>query len=149
MSSMSSDFILIDASNHVLGRIASIAAKQALEGRKIVVVNAEKAVIAGRKQRILEDAQRKLRTRTHASQEKAPVHPRRPDMYFRRVIRGMIPCEKPRGKAAFRNVKVFIGVPDEYANKPLQRFRDADASKLRCRYVTVDEFSREIRGGKP
>ena len=70
-------------------------------------------------------------------------------MYFRRVIRGMIPWKKPRGKAAFRNVKVFIGVPDEYANKPLQRFRNADASKLRCRYVTVDKFSREIRGGKP
>lgn len=148
MSSMSTDLVLVDASNHVLGRIASIVAKQALEGRKIVVVNAEKAVIAGREQRIFEDAIRKLRTRTHASQEKAPVHPRRPDMYFRRAVRGMIPWKRPRGKAAFRNVRVFIGVPDEYVNKPLQRFPEADASKLRCRYITVDELSREIGGRK-
>jgi len=148
VNSISMDPMLIDASNHVLGRVASIVAKQALDGRKIVIVNAEKAVIAGRRQRILADARRKLKTKTRASQEKAPVHPRRPDMYFRRVIRGMLPWKKPRGKAAFRNVKVFIGVPDEYANKPLQRLPDADASKLRCRYITVDELSREIGGGR-
>jgi large subunit ribosomal protein L13 len=144
---MSAELILIDASNHVLGRIASIAAKKALEGRKVVIVNAEKAVITGRKRSIIEDAKRRLGTRTLASQEKAPVHPRRPDMYFRRVIRGMIPWKKPKGKTAFKNVKVFIGVPEEYAGKPLQRFSQADASKLRCRYVTIDELSREI-GGK-
>jgi len=148
LTAVSTDLVLIDASNHILGRIASIAAKQALEGRKVVVVNAEKAVIAGRRQRTLKDAQRKLRTRTFASQDKAPVHPRRPDMYFRRAIRGMVPWKKPKGKAAFRNVKVFVGVPDEYANKPLQRFLDADASRLRCRYVTIDELSKEIGGGR-
>lgn len=144
---MSNDLMVIDASNQILGRVASMAAKEALSGHKVVVVNAEKAVITGRRQRVFADAKHRLRTKTHGSQEKAPTHPRRPDTYFRRVIRGMLPWKKPRGKAAFRNVKVFIGVPDEYTNQPVQRPLDADASKLRCRYVTVEELSREI-GGK-
>jgi large subunit ribosomal protein L13 len=134
---MSTEPILIDASNH---------AKQALDGRKVVVVNAEKAVIAGRRKKTIAAAMHMLKTGTHGSQEKAPVHPRRSDMYFRRVVRGMLPWKKPRGKSAFRNVKVFIGIPEEYAGKPLRRLPEADASKLRCRYMTVGELSKEIGG---
>ncbi len=148
MNSVSTDLVLIDATNHILGRVASVVAKHALCGRKVVVLNAEKAVIAGRKERTLADAKRKLRTRTHGSQEKAPTHPRSPDTYFKRVIRGMLPWKKPRGRAAFRNVKVFIGVPSEYADKSLQKLPEADASRLRCRYITMEELSREIRGGR-
>jgi len=58
----------------------------------------------------------------------------------------MLPWKKPRGKSAFRNVKVFIGMPEEYAGKPLRRLPEADASKLRCRYMTVGELSKEIGG---
>jgi large subunit ribosomal protein L13 len=58
----------------------------------------------------------------------------------------MLPWKKPRGKLAFRNVKVFIGIPEEYAGKPLHRLPKADASKLRCRFMTVGELSREIGG---
>ena len=36
---------VIDATNHVLGRLASIVAERALQGENIDIVNVEKAVI--------------------------------------------------------------------------------------------------------
>ncbi len=146
MNHMSTEPVLIDASNHILGRVASVVAKQALNGRKVVVLNAEKAVIAGQRSQAIASAMHRLTRGTHGSQERAPIHPRRPDTYFRRVIRGMLPWKKPRGKAAFRNVKVFIGIPEEYSGKSLQKLPEADASKLRCRRITVGELSAAIGG---
>jgi large subunit ribosomal protein L13 len=145
---MSVDPLLIDASNHIMGRVASVAAKQALHGRKVVVVNAEKAIIAGQKHKTIRAAMHELTTGTHGSQERAPTHPRRADTYFRRAIRGMLPRKKPKGKAAFSNVKVFIGVPEEYSGKQLERLPEADASKLRCRYITVGELCKAIGGDR-
>lgn len=139
---------VVDATNLILGRMASYVAKQALDGKHVVVVNAEKAVISGTKARVVARAKTKLRTRTLASQEKAPTHPRRPDTYVRRVIRGMLPWKKPKGKQAFHRVRVHIGVPDDYDGKPLLRPVHADASKLRVPYVTVQQLAEEI-GGVP
>ena len=64
--------MIIDASGTMLGRLASYAAKQVLNGNEIVIVNAEKAVISGRKQRIINDFKQRLEFRTLGSQKKAP-----------------------------------------------------------------------------
>lgn len=42
-----SDTIVIDGKGHLLGRLASVVAKQLLEGKKIVVVRSEAIVISG------------------------------------------------------------------------------------------------------
>jgi large subunit ribosomal protein L13 len=138
--------VIIDASNLILGRVASFAAKRALQGEEVVVFNAENAVISGTKANIVEEAMRRLKTRTLASQYKAPTHPRRPDTYVRRVIRGMLPRKKPKGRNALRRVKVYIGVPEEYRDKSTVKIPDAEASKLRCAYITVGQLSEEIGG---
>ena len=104
---------VIDASGTILGRLASYAAKQVLIGNEIVIVNAEKAVISGKKQRIINEFKQRLETRTLGSQKKAPKHPRRPDTYIRRVIRGMLPWKKARGRNAFRRLKVYISTPED------------------------------------
>ena len=141
---MSAEPILLDATDQVLGRLASYAAKNALSGNMVVVLNVEKAVISGRKSNIVEEAMRRLNTRTLANQTTAPVHQRRPDLYFRRVVRGMLPWKKPKGKAAFHRVFVFMGVPEEYSNKKAARVPDADASKLRTAYMTLEDLAKEI-----
>ena len=138
--------IIIDASNLILGRVASFVAKHALQGEEVIVFNAENAVISGTKANIVEEAMRRLKTRTLAAQYKAPTHPRRPDTYMRRVIRGMMPRKKPKGRNALRRVRVFTGIPDEYRDKPTMKVPDAEASKLRCQYITVGELSEEIGG---
>ncbi len=42
-----SDVTVIDAKGHLLGRLASIVAKQLLMGKKIAVVRCEEMVISG------------------------------------------------------------------------------------------------------
>lgn len=42
-----SDVVIIDGKGHLLGRLASIVAKQLLQGKKIVVVRSEQILISG------------------------------------------------------------------------------------------------------
>jgi large subunit ribosomal protein L13 len=135
---------IVDASNLILGRMASYVAKKALDGNRVTVLNAERAVISGTKERVVARAKQKLKTRTLANLEKSPTHPRKPDGYVRRVIRGMLPWKKPRGKEAFHRVRVYIGTPDEYKDRPGKTIADADASKLKVPYITVARLSEEI-----
>lgn len=143
---MSKDPLVIDAKNQVLGRLASFAAKRAISGETVIVLNAEKAVISGRRHNIVEEAKRRLRTRTLGTQIHAPVHQRRPDLYLRRVVRGMLPWKKAKGRAAFHRVIVFVGVPEEYSKKTAIRVPGADASKLLSPYVTLEDLAKEIGG---
>lgn len=138
--------LLLDAKNQILGRLASFAAKRALNGDTVIVLNAEKAVISGRRKNIVEEAKRRLKTRTLGTQIHAPVHQRRPDVYLRRVVRGMLPWKKAKGRSAFHRVWVFMGVPEEFANKAPVTIPGADAAKLVSPYVTLEELAKEIRG---
>ena len=137
---------IIDASNLILGRMASYVAKKALNGNRVVVLNAEKAIISGTKERVVARAKQKLKTRTLGNLEKSPTHPRKPDGYVRRVIRGMLPWKKTSGKEAFHRVRVYIGTPEEYRDRPAGKVADADASRLRVPYITVARLSEEIGG---
>ena len=143
---MTTEPIVIDATNQILGRLASYAAKTALNGNTVIVLNAEKAVISGRKSNIIEEAKRRLKTRTLANQTTAPVHQRRPDLYLRRVVRGMLPWKKAKGKAAFHRVLVYMGVPEEYSNKKTLSIPEADASTLSVPYMTLQALAEEIGG---
>lgn len=143
---MSTEPVVIDATNQIMGRLASYAAKNALNGNTVIVLNAEKAVISGRKSNIVEEAMRRLKTRTLANQTTAPVHQRRPDLYLRRVVRGMLPWKKAKGKAAFHRVLIFMGVPEEYSKLKPTRVPDADASRLTVPYLTLETLAEEIGG---
>ncbi len=138
--------LVLDAKNQILGRFASYVAKQAIEGNRVIVLNAEKAVISGKRSNIVEEAKRRLETRTLGTQSHAPVHQRRPDLYLRRVVRGMLPWDKPKGRAAFHRVWVFIGVPEEYVEKEAARVPNADASRLVSPYITLEDLAKEIGG---
>jgi len=127
---MSQEPIVLDAKNQILGRLASFTAKHALSGDMVVVLNAEKAVISGRRNSIVDEAKRMLETRTLGAQANAPVHQRRPDLYLRRVVRGMLPWKKAKGRAAFHRVHVYMGVPEEFSGKAMVKIPGADASKL-------------------
>ncbi|HKM51197.1 MAG TPA: 50S ribosomal protein L13 [Candidatus Bathyarchaeia archaeon] len=138
--------LIIDAKNQILGRLASYAAKQAIDGNMVIVLNAEKAVISGKRTNIVEEAKRRLETRTLGHQENAPVHQRRPDLYLRRVVRGMLPWSKPKGRAAYHRVHVYVGVPEEFTGKKATIVPGADASKLLSPYVTLEDLATEIGG---
>ncbi|MEF8813633.1 MAG: 50S ribosomal protein L13 [Halovenus sp.] len=98
---------VVDARDCILGRIASQVAERALDGERVAVVNAERAVITGREEQITEKFQDR---RGHGS-DRGPYYPKRPDRIFKRSIRGMLPYKQPHGREAFENVRVYVGNP--------------------------------------
>lgn len=133
--------VVIDASNLILGRMASIVAKRLLMGEWIVIVNAERAAISGKRQSKIRDARAFLEI---GHPKKGPFHPRRPDQIVRRTIRGMLPRRLPKGQKALRRLRVFIGVPNELENMAFQTIPEANVGKLKCPYLTVGQLSKEI-----
>ncbi len=103
---------VIDGSNKVLGRAASRIAKLLLSNKKVSVINAEGMIITGHVHSLSDKYKRLIELQDKANPEHSPYWPRRPDMFVKRVIRGMLPYKKPRGKAAFKNLRVYIGVPE-------------------------------------
>ncbi|MDH5267422.1 MAG: 50S ribosomal protein L13 [Candidatus Bathyarchaeota archaeon] len=132
---------VIDATGLILGRMASHIAKRLLQGEKIIVVNAENAAISGKRLRIVKEAKRYLEI---GHPRKGPLHRRRPDRIVRRTIRGMLPRKKPKGKQAYKRLKVFLEVPEEFKGKEIQTIPNANAEKLRCPYITVGKLAKEI-----
>ncbi|MCW4021080.1 MAG: 50S ribosomal protein L13 [Candidatus Bathyarchaeota archaeon] len=132
---------VIDAKGLILGRMASIAAKRLLNGEKIIIVNAEEAVISGKRLSILRKSEEFLQV---GHFRKGPLHPRRPDSIVKKVIRGMLPRKKPRGREALKRLRVYIGVPQEIEDKERETVSEADARDLRGPYIRVSELARNV-----
>ncbi len=109
--------IIIDGENAVLGRLAGYAAKQALDGKKIEIVNSEKVIITGKKEDILEEYRKKREI--GGSGLKGPFFPSTPEKILKRTIRGMLPYKKGRGREAFKRIKCYIGIPKEFEGKKM------------------------------
>ena len=129
---------VIDATDTILGRLASEVAKKALKGEEIVIVNAEKAVISGNKEFIFK---KYLERRNRGTPQHGPFFPSRPDMIVRRAVRGMLPYKTQKGKEALKRVKVFISVPEEFKNIEAKKI-GKQAKELKCEYIYVKELSK-------
>ena len=108
------DEIILDATDAVTGRIATVAAKQSLLGKKVVVVNCERAIMTGDRKMVIAKFEEK-RARGGMSQ-KGPYHHKNPEMIVKRAIRGMLPYKHERGASAFDRVRCYNDVPKEHAN---------------------------------
>ncbi len=130
--------IIYDAENQILGRLASKIAKDLLKGEKVFVVNCEKAVISGNPKKIFEIYLQKIQ---RGDVKKGPFFPRTPDGIFRRTVRGMLPWKKAKGRKAFKNLKVFIGIPDELKGMEFKKVESASVKKLKCKFVYLENLS--------
>merc|ERR1712087_6954 len=109
--------IIIDGRNHLLGRLASIVAKQLLNGQRVVVVRCEELNITGSMYRNKLRYLSFLRKRCNIQPSHGPIHFRAPSKIFWRTVRGMIPHKQARGVHALKRLKVFEGVPPPYDKK--------------------------------
>ncbi|RLF19305.1 MAG: 50S ribosomal protein L13 [Thermoprotei archaeon] len=143
--SLQQDPIVVDAENLVMGRLASVVAKWLLSGKRVVIVNAEKSIVVGEPHRIIERFKRKLQLRTHYNPEKTgPKIPHRPDGILKRAIRGMLPRKTPRGRRAFKRLRVYIGVPPEYKNVPKIKPQEAYLKNQRAEFLHLAEIARHL-----
>ncbi len=118
--------IIIDGKGLILGRLGTFAAKQAILGNVIDIVNSESIVVTGHKENIIARFHQKFKRGTYA---KGPFYYRRPHFLVRRCIRGMMHHKQGRGRDAFKNIKCHIGVPTEFQNKELKKIPEAHIDK--------------------
>jgi len=134
--------LLVDANNAVAGRLASLVAKQLLQGEHVVVINAEKAVVSGNRASLVLEYKERLGLRTRSAPWKGPLHPREPDRLLRRMIRGMVPWKKDRGRKAMKRLRVYTGVPEGIKSK--RHLDISETSREGRNTVYLGEIAREL-----
>ena len=104
---------IIDGKETILGRLASYAAKEALKGEEIVIINSEKIIITGRKENIQKEfSEKKGRI---GSAQKGPKYSTPNEKIVKRTIRGMLPnYREGRGREAYKRIKCYVGIPKEF-----------------------------------
>jgi large subunit ribosomal protein L13 len=132
--------LVIDATHAIAGRLGAYAAKQALLGHKVSIVNSEDAIFSGTKVKIVEKYKA---LRDMGTPVKGPFVSRLSDRFLRRVIRGMLPFKRPRGKAAYANIMCYLGVPEEFKDAKLLKVALLQNSNI-IRYCTVKEVCRAL-----
>jgi large subunit ribosomal protein L13 len=132
---------IVNAEGLIVGRMASIVAKSLLNGNKVIILNAEKAIISGKKKSKIAEAKKFLEV---GSPKRGPFHYRRPDRILRKTVRGMLPYRQPKGKSAYKKLRVFLGIPKEFEEKQMITLKMAIASKLKGPYLTLGELAKEI-----
>ena len=108
---------VINGDGLILGRLASITARRALDGEEIAIVNVEKTIISGSRARVLGNYYHK---RVRGSTDWGPYFPRRPDHILKRTIRGMLPYKRSRGVDAMKRIRCYVGVPVQFAGATME-----------------------------
>ena len=140
----SEDTVYIDATNQIAGRLSSKIAKLVLAGKKVVVVNAEKALISGSRTSVINQWKERLELGSKVNPIYGPIHPRRPDNILRRMVRGMVPRKKPKGATAMKRLRVYVGVPSGVDASKVTRFEDSTATRPIPVYVTMGDLSKSL-----
>lgn len=130
----------INAKGLILGRMATQVAKMLLNGEEVVIVNSEETLITGTRENIFYQFETK-RERTH--RRKGPNYPRMPDRIVKRTVRGMLPYQSSHGKEAFKRLRVYVGVPKEFASTKLETLEKAGL-KHSIKFITVGEVSQHL-----
>jgi len=128
---------IIDAKNHIAGRLASVVAKRLLKGEEIVIVNAEMIVITGDRDSVLASYKQK---KDCGNVKSGPFFPRRADLMMKRTVRGMLPWKETSGKEAYRRLKVYVGVPKEFTDQKKEKVDVAIKTGL-TQYVTFSQIA--------
>ncbi|WP_048144384.1 50S ribosomal protein L13 [Methanothrix harundinacea] len=132
--------MIIDASGMILGRLASLAASELLAGEEIAIVNAEKAIISGRRETIYREYEE---MKNKGSTEKGPHYPKRPERILKRTVRGMLPHKTKRGRDAMSRLRIYVGVPPELKGMEMERPEAAKMTRLGTgKYVELGDVSR-------
>ena len=136
--------IVVDGKGHLLGRLASYVAKEALNGQRVTIVRSEKVLISGSKYRNklkFMDAKNK---KMSSNPRKGPFHYKSPAAILLKKIRGMLPHKTSLGQAALGRIKTFDGVPLTYNSKKKVVIRDAlkvVRLKPRSRFCNLGEVA--------
>ena len=141
---MNSRPIVVDGTDLIAGRLASNVAKLLLQGNHVSIVNCEKIMISGNRKNIVGEYKDFLKIASIIHPKHGPFHPRRPDTIISRMVRGMVPRDKPSGQAAHRRLRAYIGVPREIRTLEKIQFDNAKIRRSNAYYVSMSNLGRTI-----
>ena len=108
---MASKKFVFDGRDAVFGRMASVVAKELLRGNFVDVINCEEIIISG-DGKLFAKKIRAKRKMGRGSSMKGPKYIRQEDRLIKRMIRGMLPWDRAKGREAFRRLRCYIGKGD-------------------------------------
>ena len=100
--------IIVNGTDAILGRLGSFVAKELLKGKSVVLINCEKIIVSGKKADFVDKVKRK-RKMGRGSSLKGPKYIRQEDRLVKRIIRGMLPWDRMKGRDAYRRLRCEIG----------------------------------------
>jgi large subunit ribosomal protein L13 len=136
--------IVVDAANCIVGRMCSHVSKLLLQGNRVAIVNAEKAMLSGNRYKTISLYKEHLEINSVTNPIHGPFHPRRPDTILTKMVRGMVPKSKASGIEAFKRLRVYIGIPEELKNIEPESFNDSMITKPASYYITVGDVAKQI-----
>ena len=129
--------MIIDAKHQIIGRVATFAAKKALLGEQVNIINCEQALITGNKSDIVAKYMQRI---ARGQPGQGPYISRRSDFLVKRLLRGMLPYKKTRGKAALSRIRCYTGTPEEIKGEAIT-VKGAEAGKLpNFNYMTIKQL---------
>jgi len=137
--------VVVDATNHIAGRLSSHVAKLLLQGQRVTVVNCEKIMMSGTRSNQIQEYREFLEINSIINYKHGPVHYRRPDTIIAKMIRQMLPFDrKPSGKTAYARLRTYIGAPND--TKPIEKiqFEKALIKREASNYTSLAEICRVI-----
>jgi large subunit ribosomal protein L13 len=136
--------ILVDGTNLIAGRLCSNVAKLLLQGNRVSIVNCDKIMMSGKRNSIVEEYKTFLKIASIINPKHGPFHPRRPDTMISRMVRGMLPRDKPSGQAALKRLRAYIGIPNELRSLEKIQFDKAKIRRTNAYYTSMAELGRTI-----
>mmetsp|Transcript_16635 Transcript_16635/g.19170 ORF Transcript_16635/g.19170 Transcript_16635/m.19170 type:complete len:202 (-) Transcript_16635:43-648(-) len=105
---------VIDGRDHLLGRLASIVAKELLAGQTIVIVRCDEMCVSGSLVRNRVKYAQFRRKAMNTNPRRGPFHFKSPARMVWRTIRGMVHQKTARGQEALTRLSTFEGIPEPY-----------------------------------
>ena len=138
--------IVVDGTHLIAGRVSSNVAKLLRKGNRVSIINCDKIMMSGRKAKVISEYEDFLKIHSIIHPQHGPFHPRRPDTIMKRMIRGMLPTEKPSRKTDLARLRTYISVPKEVRGLERIQFEKTKITKDSSKYTTMAELSRYIGG---
>lgn len=136
--------VVVDATNCIAGRMCSHVSKLLLQGNRVAIVNAEKAMLSGNRYKTIDSYKEHLEINSVTNPIHGPFHPRRPDTIISKMVRGMVPKRKPDGMTAFKRLRVYMGVPEAMKDAEMESFDDSKITKPESYYISIAEVAKQI-----
>ena len=100
--------IIFDGKGVILGRLGTQVAKELLKGNEVIVINSGGVVVSGSKEVVVKRIIQKQQMGRGGSM-KGPKYPKVADRLLKRMIRGMLPWDRAKGKEAYKRLRCFVG----------------------------------------